>query len=177
MYYSIASFANTAVGWGAGQQMLCAASYNSSLGYYAMTNAHSGCWNTAIGAYSMCANTYGKYNTAVGYEALLKTGTSTGGKNTAIGVKAGRCTCGSLGIENVYIGHEAGSRNTCGSCNIAIGSCAQNNITGTYKGTIAIGERSCATAHYMAVFGGINTNCVKLKGAVDFRICLLAALP
>jgi hypothetical protein len=174
MCRSILSFNNTAIGWQAGREFLCAAAYNVAVGDSALMMNISGVCNVGIGHYAVCATNYGGSNVGIGAFALQKN--TFGCFNTAVGEYAGWCTCGNT-CKNVFVGYRAGCRVSSGACNIAIESEAQNNLTGTYHNTIAIGERSCATASNMAVFGGINTNCVCLKGKVDFRICCLTSLP
>ena len=174
MCRSILSFSNTAIGWQAGREMLCAAAHNVAVGYGSLQNNISGLCNVGLGTSALCATNYGGSNVGVGGFALQKN--TYGCFNTAVGEYAGYCTCGNT-CKNVFIGYKAGCRVSSGGCNIAIGSEAQNNATGTYHNTIAIGERSCVTASNMAVLGGTNTNCVCLKGKVDFRICCLTALP
>ena len=64
-------------------------SYNTALGYQALTANSSGSYNTALGTRSLRANTSGSFNTAMGFEALGNTSLITGSQNTAIGNGAG----------------------------------------------------------------------------------------
>jgi hypothetical protein len=92
-------------------------SYNTALGYRALTKSTTGYRNTAVGAYALYENQTGLGNTATGYDALRSN--TTGGHNTATGFDALRSN--TTGTFNTAGGFNAMRDNTSGTLNTAIG--------------------------------------------------------
>src|SRR5437762_14005546 len=77
---------NTAGGPGALQSVTPGGTFNTALGYQALTTTTTGDFNTATGVGALFSNTTGGSNTAGGFETLYFN--STGSFNTAFGVEA-----------------------------------------------------------------------------------------
>jgi len=132
-----ASF-NTMVGYGSGYQISATSTYNTGVGYLAMSGplTAAAIKNTAIGANVMTDLTSGTLNTCVGYiscDAL-----TTGNGNTAMGVDA--LLLNSTGGANTAFGYYALGSVTSGS-NTAFGSNALHDLT-TGVGVVGIGYRA-----------------------------------
>lgn len=100
-------------------------SYNTGVGFQALTANAGGVDNSAVGAHALQANTAGGQNTAIGFNALLTE--TTGSNNTAIGYDAldvgtgktqdvgiGSFVLDAAGSENTAVGYQAGNVTTGG---------------------------------------------------------------
>lgn len=134
MFTDTTSF-STALGQEAGDALTSTGTYNTAIGYQALTTASTADSNTAVGAQAMAANTSGIQNVAIGHEAL-RFGT-TGSGNVAIGMNAmGDNT--NTGDNNTVVGYNSLTMNSSGSGNVAIG--ANLMIANTTGGSnVAIG--------------------------------------
>jgi trimeric autotransporter adhesin len=136
---------NAAIGDSALALLQTTATYNTAIGYQAMTQDLTGINNTAIGAFALSNITNVNGSTAIGPEALQ---TATGGQNTAIGAQAGRYI--SSGTTNTAIGYIAMTGTSAnpitGTANTAIGYNALNALTGSAASTTAIGSAALTNA-------------------------------
>jgi hypothetical protein len=131
--------------------------YNTGVGYTALTNNTTGGQNTAVGATALALNTMGYANTAIGDGALANDagdGTLNGSDNTAVGVYA--LLGNTVGYYNAALGGSALQANTTGAGNTASGTGALNlNTTGTYN--TATGYAAGTTVDFSKVIGSGDT--------------------
>ncbi|MCL5436951.1 MAG: tail fiber domain-containing protein [Candidatus Dependentiae bacterium] len=151
---------NTYLGAAAGNTAASSATYNTGIGYQALTaltGATGGDNNVAVGGHALAALATGSRNIGIGrdaldllstgndnigigyqvLDALTGTGTSGGSDNTAIGYAA----LGTLteGNHNIAIGYSALSALDTGANNVAIGWMAGQNYNGAVTNNIAVG--------------------------------------
>jgi hypothetical protein len=108
-----------------------AGTYNTGLGFYALTNNTTGYNNTATGDFALTTNTEGYDNTASGVSAL--TYNTTGHYNTANGKMA--LAHNTTGSSNTASGTQALYSNTEGYYNTASGAGALYSNTTGYQNT------------------------------------------
>jgi Chaperone of endosialidase len=109
-------------------------SFNTAIGFQALTTNLSGSYNTASGAYTLSANTLGYDNIAIGPYALSSN--TTGSDNIAQGENA--LLNNVSGAENIAIGINALDENETGYSNTAVGFAALFYTKG--NNNIAIGD-------------------------------------
>jgi hypothetical protein len=147
--------------------------WNVRIGFKAHRNATAGSHNIIVGGNAHANATYQGYNTIVGSNANLY---GCPQNSVIIGFAAG-CTIGDSNLSTI-VGYRAGHNLPFGTdCSTLLGPYAQGACTTSFDNIIAIGYCATATASNMTVIGSTNTNCTKIKGAIDFRICSLTSLP
>jgi uncharacterized coiled-coil protein SlyX len=109
-------------------------SFNTAIGFQALTTNLSGSYNTASGAYTLSGNTLGYDNIAIGPYALSSN--TTGSDNIAQGENA--LLNNVSGAENIAIGINALDENETGYSNTAVGFAALFYTKG--NNNIAIGD-------------------------------------
>jgi len=109
-------------------------SFNTAIGFQALTTNLSGSYNTATGAYALSANTLGYDNIAIGPYALSSN--TTGSDNIAQGENA--LLNNVSGAANIAIGINALDENETGYSNTAVGFAALFYTKG--NNNIAIGD-------------------------------------
>ncbi|MCB9823626.1 tail fiber domain-containing protein [Candidatus Nomurabacteria bacterium] len=131
---SIASY-NTGLGYNALSTLTYGRS-NTAVGAGALSNIDSGNYNSALGAAALYSNTNGNYNSAFGSSALYSN--TTGNDNLAFGPFA--MFNNTTGVSNVALGKHALASNTTGSYNLVLGNYALyfnttggNNIAAGYN--------------------------------------------
>jgi len=168
---------NTSVGSTTNYFLDDSSSYNTALGYGALTVSTAD-ENTAIGAFALQANTSGDSNTGLGVGALYTN--TTGGSNVALGTGAlfsndsgnGNNAMGydalrntSTGDNNVALGYQTGYTLTTGSNNTLIGydaDVASNAITNA----TAIGANAVVDASNKIRLG--DNSITVIEGKVGF---------
>jgi hypothetical protein len=108
------------VGKGAGS-----GTFNTAIGYIALSQNTTGSYNSAFGAYSLSTNSNGIYNAAIGYQALLSN--TSGSSNVSVGSLSMHDN--TTGQNNTAIGTSSGYYITTGS---------YNTIVGNYAGTTTL---------------------------------------
>jgi hypothetical protein len=130
---------NTFVGINAGNFTMPAGggdygSYNTGVGYSALSSNSWGAWNSAFGTSSLSANTGGFHNSAFGMSSMYSN--TTGNSNSA------------AGYQSLY-------SNTSGQWNSAFGGASlHSNTTGTRNSAFGEGSlQAITTSSYNAAFG------------------------
>jgi len=147
---------NSAIGYQSGI-LNTSGSSNSYIGSYAGYYVTTGSYNTACGVSALANQTVGStgsYNTALGAGASYFT--TSGGNNTAVGYQT--LYYNSTASNNTALGYRAGYATT-GQSNVAIGSSAMANGTGTNS------------AYNIAIGGGTLAS-FTLSGSYGFNICI-----
>jgi Chaperone of endosialidase len=131
------------------------ASYNTAVGYTALSGNVAGVENSAFGLGALSQGTDGSYNTAVGSGALLWN--NGGNYNTAIGLVA--LDSNTSGSYNMASGTDALASNTYGNSNAALGySALYSNNSGSVN--VAVGQN----ALFSNVSGGNNIAIGSMSG-------------
>ena len=112
--------------------------YNTAVGYLALSGGDSGLANTAVGSQALQNNTSANANAALGYQAL--TADTTGGGNSGIGYQA--LTANQAGTLNTAAGYQALSTLNGGSYNTAFGYLAGSLVNTTSGNNIFLGSNS-----------------------------------
>jgi len=100
-------------------------SYNTAVGFYALTANTTSGDVTAIGSKALYTNTTGDFNTAIGSTALF--GNTTGIQNTAVGFEA--LTNNTTADHNTAVGYQSLRANTTATNNTAVGYGTLKTIT------------------------------------------------
>lgn len=159
-YQNVTGIENTYIGNFAGRENL--QSQNTMIG-------------TSAGRYTQTA----EHNTYIGYESGRGNSTdytlNTGDKNTALGFQAGKGI--TSGYQNVYAGYKAGEGNLLGSKNIAMGSRAGQNASGSQNIFIGTSQTDAdgsgigaVTSGNYDIFIGTDTGINNTTGAKNIAI-------
>jgi hypothetical protein len=143
---------NTAIGYQAlrlaSSATLNEASFNTAVGFKALTTNTTGEYNTAVGSMALYLNNIGSHNTAIGESALYQN--LSGDYNTAVGQNA--LITNTTGYDNTAVGKDALRSNNVGYGNTAIGKNALFiNDTGVANTAVGI------DALYFNKAGSFNT--------------------
>lgn len=134
---------------------------NVAVGYSALRNNQAGFGNFALGTFSLRANVNGSNNVAIGNEALLN---HIGYNNLAIGASALTTLSGAGANDNIGLGSFALSNSVNGEQNVAIGSEAGRNNTGSRSVFIGFNTGKSSSGSDLLMIDNSDNNTPLLGG-------------
>jgi len=166
---------NTRIGNAALANVITTGTFNTAVGYEALTNTTVGDLNTGVGSYVLNSNISGIGNTAIGASALLNN--TVGTSNTAVGTSA--LQSNSVGSNNIAIGQNALLANTSGSNNVVIGEQAGVNLTTGQQKTflgdeagkgVTTGNSNTIIGNVTGLSGSLANNIILADGGGNKRL-------
>jgi hypothetical protein len=134
---------------------------NVAVGFSALLNNNTGFGNFALGTFALRANVSGSNNVGIGNEALL---VNTASNNMAIGASALTSLSNSGANDNIGIGSFALSNSTAGARNVAIGSEAGRNNTGSNSVFIGFNTGKSSSGGDLLMIDNFDNNTPLLGG-------------